>query len=177
MKGAKITRETKTEVIFDNFVNNPCCSHGPTILFSKRVKNEIIKYYACSAQRDRKFCSFYLKAGEKFKNIEIWKQNALKFKQSINHRKMFLLLHEIKSLKPSQRVFCLTCSIFVLYKEVHKHERHKLINGVTDHHILNPTELLSPCEVDKSEAQYWFTKSTVEDIVKIFETLQYRFVI
>lgn len=177
MKRPKITTETGVDIILSNLVDNPCCPHGPTLLFSKKIKTDITKYYACSAQRDRKFCSFYLRAGEKFKNIEIWKQNALNFKKGINHRKKFLLLNEIKNLKQSERVFCSTCSSFVLSKEISKHERHKLLTGITDSQMMNPTKILSPCEVDKSEAQYWFSKSTIEDIVKILENLQYRFAV
>jgi hypothetical protein len=58
---------------------NPFCNHGPTILF----KNKIKKFYACSACRDHKLCSFYASYDENkslpdTKLIE-WKERYLEF--------------------------------------------------------------------------------------------------
>lgn len=172
----KLRKQTGVNVILQKVDLNPCCPHGPTLLFSKRVKSDTKNFYACAAQRDRKFCSFYLREGESLKNPDIWKQITLNFSKGINHRKLFLILNEVRILKPSERIFCSTCSLFVFSKVLLKHKGHKLTQGITDQHLINPTEILSPCEMDKSEAQYWFSKSAVENIVRIFKSLKYRFV-
>lgn len=171
----KSEEHSGVSVILGKLEKNPCCPHGPTLLFSKMVKSNTKNFYACAAQRDRKFCSFYLPEGEVLRNSDFWKQGSLHFLKGINHRKLFLIANEVRLLKSSERIFCVTCSILVLPKLVSHHEQHKLIQGITDHNFENPTDILPPCEVDKSEAQYWFSKSAVNDIVRIFKSLNYRF--
>lgn len=50
-------------VISGDSSSHPHCKHGPTLLFHRQpnVQNKKIeKFYACSACRNRKECSFYL---------------------------------------------------------------------------------------------------------------------
>lgn len=47
----------------DKLDQNPYWVHGPTVLFSNRVK----KFYSCSACRDQKLCFFFTPAMKKTK--------------------------------------------------------------------------------------------------------------
>lgn len=161
-------------VIAKNPSDNPCCPHGPTIMFSKKIKDETKNFYACSAQRDRKFCSFYLEEGNQPKSFV--KQEILSFKRGINHRKMFLTANELTFLKASERIYCSSCCTFVLNKQESEHLDHKVMRGLSDAQLQNPTEILPPAEHNKSEAQYWFSKKSVETIAEILKSLNYRFV-
>lgn len=162
-------------VILRDPVSNPCCPHGPTILMSQKFKDTVKRFYVCSAERERKFCPFYLTEGNSSKSSEVWVQKTSEYLKGIHHRNMFMILNEIKLLKPSERIFCFTCSSFIL-KNVEQHKDHKILKEITDDQLMCPTEILPPCEIDKREAQYWFSKSTVEDMVQIFEALKYKFV-
>lgn len=166
-------RNTGIDVIIRNPTENPCCTHGPTILLSKKVKGITKNVFVCAAERDRKACPFYRLEGAPPESEGFWKLSALDFIKDINHRKMFMLANEVKLLKPAARLFCFTCSKLLLYDC--KGSNHKIIRGITDEQFMNPTEFLPPSENDKTEAQYWFLKSTVEDIVQILKSLNYRF--
>lgn len=168
-------RKEGVNVILKDPSTNPCCTHGPTLLLSKKLEDGCKNFYVCAAQRARKFCPFYLTEGKPFKSLEIWTQKALDFRKDINHRKMFIAANEVKLLKPSQRIFCLNCSTFV-FETVDHHEDHQLLKGITDHQLMTPTEILPPAKVDKREAQYWFSKSTVKGIADILKSLNYKFV-
>lgn len=164
--------KTGINVIIRNPTENPCCTHGPTILLSKKIKGKTKNVFVCAAQRDRKSCPFYRLEGAPAESGGYWKQSALDFVKDINHIKMFMIANEVKLLKPADRLFCLTCSRLVLHA---CKDNHKLIDGITDEQFMSPTEFLPPSENDKTEAQYWFLKSTVEDIVQILQSLHYRF--
>lgn len=61
---------------------NPYCVHGPTVLFANKLK----KFYACSACRDHKLCSFYAVYDENKKfsqeKLEIWKNVYTEFNKA-----------------------------------------------------------------------------------------------
>lgn len=178
LQGGKLNlmeRKQAVEVILKDPASNPCCPHGPTLLFSKKVKEKTKKFYACAALRERKFCPFYIDEEASTKFSEYWQQKIMDFHKSINHKKMFALANKTRLLKPSERLFCSTCASFLLKNDA-KHRNHNLIKGVSDHQFLNPTQMLPPSEIDKSEAQYWFSTSAVDCIIQILKSLNYRFV-
>lgn len=49
-------------VINEDNSKHPQCKHGPTLLFCRQLNNsnQIEKFYACSACRNRNECPFYL---------------------------------------------------------------------------------------------------------------------
>lgn len=53
------------DVIIDGLQDNPCCQHGPTVLFCRTDLNNATteKYYACTASRDGQ-CPFKVKASD-----------------------------------------------------------------------------------------------------------------
>lgn len=50
-------------MIIEDLSNHANCEHGPTLLFSQQTDDNRTEYfYACSAFRDRKECSFFKSA-------------------------------------------------------------------------------------------------------------------
>lgn len=84
------------EVIIEDLRSHPQCPHGPTLLFSRKSNNVKRNFFACSACRDRKLCSFFLYEEDKHKyNAKIWEQKREEYIQDINHRKLFLTLNQV----------------------------------------------------------------------------------
>ncbi|XP_028141323.1 rRNA N6-adenosine-methyltransferase ZCCHC4 [Diabrotica virgifera virgifera] len=164
------------QVIEKDIRNHPCCPHGPTILFSRKIEDETRRYFACSACRDRKQCNFLLWEDEKSKNKEtFWATENQKFVKGINHRKMFLNLNEISSQDVSKRSFCSTCNMFC--RDDEKHSTHKVVKGLTDLQLRHPSTILPALDDSKREAQYHFSETSVTVIMDIFKELGYRNVI
>lgn len=62
----------------DTLNTNPYCVHGPTVLFSNKLK----KFFSCSACRDHKLCNFYANYdGKSFSEDKLnkWKNIYLEF--------------------------------------------------------------------------------------------------
>lgn len=166
------------EVVIEDLKNHPLCPHGPTILFSRLVDGKKRNYFACSACRDRKECSFFMWQDERAKTTnaskDAWEQERKKFLANINHRKMFLTLQEIKSLPEEKRIYCHTCSEFKFDKQgPEKHKGHDLFKKVSDYYLDHPSEFLRPLDDPKKEAQYLFSKSSVKAIVNILRELNF----
>eukprot|EP01134_Creolimax_fragrantissima_P008530 CFRG8530T1 len=55
------TNRLGIDVVFDHDMKAPSCAHGPTLLFERYtvVGKVPVRYFACSAFRDRKMCPFY----------------------------------------------------------------------------------------------------------------------
>ncbi|XP_063976689.1 rRNA N6-adenosine-methyltransferase ZCCHC4 [Diachasmimorpha longicaudata] len=157
------------ECFWGNLKDHPQCVHGPTLLFGRRVNGEIKQYYACSACRDRKLCSFYLEKTDKLTKIQKngWREESKKFIQQYNHRKYFLRLNEIMSERPENRCYCHTCGRLFFLNEITKHKDHDLITGVTDDQLKNPTKILKALSDPKKEAQYMFSEKATADVVDL----------
>lgn len=166
------------DVIIEDLKDHPRCVHGPTILFSREVKCVLRNFFACSAYRDRKHCNFFLWEDEKDKltisKKKIWEQENINYLKNINHRKKFFIFNKVASLPHSRRVYCLECSEFVLDTDKFKHTKHNLLQGLTDYQLNHPSEILLPVENSKKEAQYLFSKSSIQTIVNIFSDLGYK---
>ncbi|CAG9773825.1 unnamed protein product [Ceutorhynchus assimilis] len=164
-------------VIIEDLKSHPKCPHGPTLLFSRENQR---KFYACAACRDRKLCSFFLWQDELNKlsqsKLEVWEKERKKFLKGINHKKRFIMLNKIKALLPNKRTFCQTCSMFTLEHE-NKHVEHSLLSNITDYQLEHPSEIMPALENAKKEAQYLFSKESVQFIVNTFLELKYKHVI
>lgn len=93
---------SRIEVNINNISNNPMCPHGPSILFSRvDSKGGKENFFACSACRDRKDCQFYLEEDEKDKMNDkaSWEKARKRFIGELNHRKLFLMLNEVRPLQ------------------------------------------------------------------------------
>lgn len=139
---------------------------GPTLLFGRYVDNELNKFYACSACRDRKLCKFYLKYGEELSKSQknIWEQEKKKLTQHYPLQKLFIRLNEIKAVSPTNRCYCHTCEKLIFVSEKEKHTDHEITENLTDYQLRHPTELLKVLDDAKKEAQYFFSMKSTKDI-------------
>lgn len=93
----------ETNLLIETSKDYPLCEHGPTILFRKLNENtkEISdEYFACSACRDRKICSFYLKKCDYNRNDYV---NQVSVPELIKCRKelvseIYLYFHKIDKI-------------------------------------------------------------------------------
>lgn len=73
-------------MVIEDLSSHPNCDHGPTLLFQRTFNssNRIDEFYACSACRSRKECSFYLEKAndqsiilsQKERSSQNWSQNT-----------------------------------------------------------------------------------------------------
>lgn len=136
------------------------------MLFGKRVDDELIEFYACSACRDRKLCNFSLEKGHEMTKIQ---KNSLqeatkKLVQSYHHRKYFIRFNELMNERPEKRAYCHTCERLMSTDDNLKHKSHEITSCLTDEQMRNPTILLKPLDNSKKEAQYLFSKKTTADL-------------
>ncbi|XP_019335811.1 rRNA N6-adenosine-methyltransferase ZCCHC4 isoform X3 [Alligator mississippiensis] len=77
----------------------PCCPHGPALLFVKisQGKEEGKRFYACSACRDRKDCSFFQWENEKVSDARLAAREEFNRSRqpSLSHRQNVERLHEL----------------------------------------------------------------------------------
>merc|ERR1711931_139379 len=72
--------------------DRPCCEHGPTLLFERFFKDKTSrKFFACSACRDRKQCTFFQWQDEKMTDGKLLLQKEMK-KQVFRKKKEVLQL-------------------------------------------------------------------------------------
>ncbi|CDW53153.1 N6-adenineMlase domain containing protein [Trichuris trichiura] len=137
------------------------CYKGPCLLFSRIKKGVPIKYYACSAYRDRKQCSFYWPADRRFP-LEKARQ-TLRLAREI--------LSKIRKLNSKNRSFCFDCSRLLPDDEDNDHDNHQLRKRITNRQLDRPSFWLPPVGDRRGEAQYWFTQETAHFLVKTVKRL------
>lgn len=80
-------------VITEDLEDHPHCAHGPTLLFSRLVSGQPRNFFACSACRDHKDCTFFLWQDERHKlnksKQNAWQQERDKFIRDVDHKKLF----------------------------------------------------------------------------------------
>lgn len=145
---------SRTQVLLDKDVDdNPKCIHGPMLRFCREnghgVKTE---FFGCSACRSRKECPGGMPGSE-----TAYQEDNLRV-----HEAAFAI--RIKSCK----FYCSSCN--VLCKDTSQHQSCS-IQAVTQDDIAHPTRILSPNSRDKTEAQYFFSPETVDQILKILKDL------
>lgn len=149
------------------------------MLFGRATDDEVKKFYACSACRDRKLCSFYIEDGKEPSKHQkqIWDQENKKNTTFYNHTKLFLLHNQLMSESPVNRAYCHTCEKLFLITDKLKHNDHEVMENLSNHKMMHPTEILKPLENSKKEAQYLFSAKTVQDIVNILNDLNAKSVL
>ncbi|XP_078588631.1 rRNA N(6)-adenosine-methyltransferase ZCCHC4-like [Branchiostoma floridae x Branchiostoma japonicum] len=156
----------------------PHCPHGPTLLFERYIRGAPSgeKFFACSACRDRKECSFYLKYGEKMSEArqEAWADISKATQPPYTHKQFYKRLAEFEALPMCKRRFCEDCSLLLLPDEWGEHQQHRVLQTVTSHQLSRPTHLLHPRENKKTNAQYLFSERTVQFFLSQVQQLGYN---
>lgn len=137
----------------------PFCEHGPTVLFEQLSNSK--KFYACSAYRDRKGCQFYMEL-DQFKKPN---KRSIKAKgpQVVCNNKR---LQRILQTPSAKRRFCIPCTKLLLPEDEQQHKTHSVLKGVPLASIREPLKkLLSSKTLNKHEAQYRFSRSTMKFLV------------
>ena len=111
-------------------------------------------FFACSACRDRKECSFFQWADESPSNVSIEAhQKIIEASQSLMKAKQFgQILKIVKSLNDYEWTCCHTCDLLLLPKEMEKHAEHEILCNVTNEMITSASRFLKPKENKKSHA-------------------------
>ncbi|XP_058808006.1 rRNA N6-adenosine-methyltransferase ZCCHC4 [Phymastichus coffea] len=154
---------------WSKLINHPQCIHGPSLMFGRETDGNLYKFYACSACRDRKLCSFSLEYGK----IQSKQQKQIIIKEKAKalamypQQKLFIQYNQLINMSSTNRAYCYTCERLFIITENNKHADHEVIKNLTDYQMTHPSELLKPLEDSKKEAQYLFSKKSVLDIIKI----------
>jgi len=149
----------------------PYCSHGPTVLFERFFKDrESRKFFACSASRNRKECTFFqwfddkLTPGKKLIQKEIKKQIFIKGKKKA-----------VKVVIEGD-FWCYECSSGFSSENKHIHKDHET-KLLTRNDLKCPTQFLNPSESKKAKAQYFFDEPTCNFFLTSIKRLQFKNVI
>ncbi|XP_078669203.1 rRNA N(6)-adenosine-methyltransferase ZCCHC4-like isoform X1 [Branchiostoma floridae x Branchiostoma belcheri] len=165
------------EVCLTSKAPAPHCPHGPTLLFERYIRGAPSgeKFYACSACRDRKECSFYLKYGEKMSKArqEAWANITAASQPTYTHKQFCKRLAEFRALPMSKRRFCESCSLLLLPAEWEEHHQHRVLQTVALDQLTRPTHLLHPRENKKTNAQYLFSEKTLQFFLSQVQQLGY----
>ncbi|XP_062991266.1 rRNA N6-adenosine-methyltransferase ZCCHC4 [Elgaria multicarinata webbii] len=144
----------------DSPIPAPHCPHGPTLLFAKILQGkEGRRFYACSACRERKDCNFFQWENEKVSEARL----SAREKYNQSHRPSFSHADNVERYKEfvtlplSERKFCRECQQLLLPPEWGRHYGHQVLNSVSLAQLKRPSQLLSPLENKKTNAQYLFT--------------------
>ena len=160
-------------------ISPPLCPHGPTLLFRKVSDGALRKrpksktpnklYYACSASRDIKFCSFYCERDQWIKDCSKILGKPKKFNDSTNYQ---YLLNNTQS----RLGFCHDCCRVIVDEKFNICKQHKLnfhsncnnvdYNVDCANYFRLPTKLLQAETQNKNQAQYFFSENIIESILK-----------
>ncbi|XP_012280842.1 zinc finger CCHC domain-containing protein 4 [Orussus abietinus] len=161
--------DTSLICISEGLDSHPKCPHGPTLLFERTCMNDTEKFYACSAYRNRKQCPFYFKYDSKptKQHLRTWEKIKKKVLPCYYHQKLYSNFNELLLKRPAERTYCHKCEKFIFISEEERHKDHEKSTNLTDYLMHHPTEILRPLEDTKKEAQYLFSKKTVENVANI----------
>ncbi|KAM4714269.1 rRNA N(6)-adenosine-methyltransferase ZCCHC4 [Anableps anableps] len=155
----------------------PSCPHGPTLLFEKVGSggNKGRRFYACSACRDRKDCSFFQWEDEKVSEARMLAREAeLQSKRpQFTQQEYCNRFLKFVSLPLIEKKFCEDCQILLLPAEHSAHSAHRT-SAVTAAQLRRPSVLLHPLNNKKSNAQYLFTDRSAHFLLDTLAGLGYR---
>jgi len=162
----------------------PSCAHGPAMLFERFWKNkERRKFYACSAYRDRKLCSFfqwqddYLKKRKRLK-LDNERQEKREFMHSKDPHNSENLKEMYQIAKKSETSYCHTCKmLFLEKKEPSKHLNHEISKNLGLEQLRKPSYFLHPLENAKAHAQYLFDDSVIQFMLSQLDHLGFSKVV
>ncbi|KAF5898164.1 zinc finger CCHC domain-containing protein 4, partial [Clarias magur] len=151
----------------------------PTVLFQVKCSEEKSRkrFYACSACRDRKDCSFFQWENEKVSEERLRvreEQNRLK-QPAFSHSEYCTRFREFVSLPLDERRFCVDCQLLLLPAEWSAHASHQsLSDDVTVARLRRPSLLLRALENKKSNAQYLFADRSCHFLLDVLCGLGFK---
>ncbi|XP_036186346.1 rRNA N6-adenosine-methyltransferase ZCCHC4 isoform X4 [Myotis myotis] len=156
----------------------PRCPHGPTLLFVKvsQGKEDTRRFYACSACRDRKDCNFFQWEDEKLSGARLAAREAHNRRCQPPLSRMQCVQRYLKfiELPLSQRKFCQRCQQLLLPDDWEKHREHQVMGDISVIQLKRPSQLLSPLENKKTNAQYLFADRSCQFLIDLLSTLGFR---
>nr|KAF6432773.1 zinc finger CCHC-type containing 4 [Rousettus aegyptiacus] len=156
----------------------PLCPHGPTLLFVKvsQGKEETRRFYACSACRDRKDCSFFQWEDEKLSGARLAAREAhnRRCQPPLSRTKCVERYLKFIELPLSQRKFCQGCQQLLLPDDWEKHLEHQVVGDISITQLKRPSQLLYPLENKKTNAQYLFADRSCHFLIDLLSTLGFR---
>ena len=128
---------------------------GPMLLFERFYKDgrSPCRFYACSASRDRKDCSFFQWEEEKISEArkkahqEIIKTSRLPFIEACH--KYQSIFESLDNLQRKKCLFCHSCGLLFMPKEKGKHCTHECEQAGD---LRKPTMIMRPRENEKTQA-------------------------
>nr|CAB3267889.1 zinc finger CCHC domain-containing protein 4 [Phallusia mammillata] len=153
------------------FQHAPQCPHGPMLLFERFVKGKQVskRFYACSANRDRKDCQAFIWENDHLADDKVANQH-LKKSQTDEIR---LTFEEIEAAAPENRHYCYECQKFFITKSGMKsHIKHRTMKNITTNDLLQPSRyFLSAKQNDKVHAQYFLSQRSTSFLQQQLEKL------
>ncbi|XP_022105996.1 zinc finger CCHC domain-containing protein 4-like isoform X2 [Acanthaster planci] len=151
-------------------------SNGPTLLFERYASkghHAKERYYACSACRDRKDCSFFQSADERVSETrsKVREEHNRAQQPWKSHEDFYKRMEATKDLKWKDRRFCVDCSLLLYPREFREHAKHTVKSSLTDEELRQPSHLLVPLENSKTNAQYLFSQEATEFLVSSVKEL------
>ncbi|XP_057711892.1 rRNA N6-adenosine-methyltransferase ZCCHC4 [Corythoichthys intestinalis] len=162
-------------ILKDDDTSTPRCPHGPTLLFEKQGKGGQ-RFYACSACRDRKECSFFQWEDEKVSEVRKMSREAENQRKKLppfSQEQYSARFQQFLALAPDQMKFCQDCQLLLLPDEMMAHGTHAQV-PVAIRQLRRPSGLLRPLDNKKSHAQYLFTERTARFLLSTLTDLGYN---
>ncbi|XP_034021237.1 rRNA N6-adenosine-methyltransferase ZCCHC4 [Thalassophryne amazonica] len=156
----------------------PFCPHGPALLFQKVCRGDDgggRRFYACSACRDRRDCSFFQWYDEKVSEARLLareEENHSK-RPPFSHSEYCSRFKKFVSLPLEEKKFCQDCQVLLLPGEHGAHSSHKSTT-ITAAQLKRPSVLLRPFHNKKSHAQYLFAERSVHFLLDTLTRLGYK---
>lgn len=142
------------KIIIENFEEHPKCNHGPTVLFERLAGSGVkTAFYACSAFRDRKDCSFFQPKLEK--SVQKRRRNAI-------HDDGVLMSKQRRKCNYDDITrYCHTCAQALARSQLQEHNGHNLTQDLTLQQLKRPSKLLRPLDDAKGQAQFHFSQEAL----------------
>eukprot|EP00794_Sanderia_malayensis_P005590 gene5590-6279_t len=159
----------------------PFCPHGPTIIFERYFKDKTSrKFFACSASRDRKGCSFFQWVDEKLTTGKTILQNEIKNQLQVEKDEVEKLVKfwkdELSSDINESFLFCVDCSILMTSTTSKNHDSHQ-IRQLSSSDLQEPSKFMTPVENKKTNAQYLFSDKSCHVIINTLTRLGFEKII
>jgi hypothetical protein len=123
------------------------------LLFKRFVSGAERSFFACSACRDRKDCSFFLWADKEVTPNKkmAWDLEKDRLIPKIDHAKLYKMFVKLCDKSPEQRAFCHTCSILISSETAKKHDGHDVTLSISEHLLTHPSEVMTPLAHNKNQ--------------------------
>lgn len=191
-------------VLIQDMTNHPHCrSHGPALLFSRRIPGQPVQqFFACSAVRDRNACPIMYDQKALPTNEELMRAHMSRTNQQISIRQeviyfiylvilvflinntfirlIYFFFNNIQIEESTNRIcgYCAKCQSLFGYSSLSKHADHEgFQSDLSKEELQIPTRWLRPLNNDSKEAQYFFSDTTLNCLAGIFISNNFRKII